>query len=95
MNPAIDVAFPTTTIRPAGHPAARLSAPVRVAASAVLLAGSGLQAAVFAVDDPPDLRTALNAAATDPDTSRLLYRLDTLAVPFLLASVAVYVLLGR
>jgi hypothetical protein len=95
MNPAIDAAVPATTSRSAGHPAARLSAPVRVAAAAVLLAGSALQAAVFVVDDPRDLRTALNAAAADPDTSRLLYLLDTMAVPILLASVAVYVLLGR
>jgi hypothetical protein len=77
------------------HPAARLSPAVRVAAATTLVLGAGLQAASWLVYAGLDLAatyTLVAAGAGRPDVS---LALNTLATPFWIASVAVYVLLGR
>jgi hypothetical protein len=77
------------------HPAARLSPAVRVAAATTLVLGAGLQAASWLVYAGLDLAATyrlVTAGAGRPDMS---LALNTLATPFWIAGVAVYVLLGR
>ena len=76
-------------------PAARLSTPLRVAAATTLVLGTGLQAAawlVYAELDPAATYRLVAAGAGRLDVSLALY---TIATPFWIAGVAVYVLLGR
>ncbi|MGI8457651.1 MAG: hypothetical protein ACR2LI_06030 [Propionibacteriaceae bacterium] len=77
------------------HPAARLSTPLRVAAATTLVLGTGLHAAAWLVYAQPNLTTtytSVAAGAVRPDLSTALF---ILGIPFWIASVAVYVLLGR
>jgi hypothetical protein len=77
------------------HPAAYLSRNVRNAAAAALVLGTGLQAAswlVYAEADLTALFTRIADGAARPDLSLALM---VLGMPFWIASVAVYVLLGR
>lgn len=77
------------------HPAARLSTTLRVAAAATLVLGTGLHAAAWLVYSQPNLTTTYSsvaAGAVRPDLSTALF---LLGIPFWIASIAVYVLLGR
>ena len=77
------------------HPAARLSTTLRVAAATTLVLGTGLHAAAWLVYSQPNLTKTYNsiaAGAVRPDLSTALF---ILGIPFWIASVAVYVLLGR
>jgi hypothetical protein len=77
------------------HPAARVSTTLRVAAAATLVLGTGLQAAAWLVYSQPNLTVAYTseaAGAVRPDLSHALF---ILGIPFWIAGVAVYVLLGR
>ena len=77
------------------HPAARLSITLRVAAATSLVLGTGLHAAAWLVYSEPNLTTTYNsiaAGAVRPDLSTALL---ILGIPFWIASIAVYVLLGR
>jgi hypothetical protein len=77
------------------HPAARLSSPLRVAAATTLVLGTSLHAAAWLVYSEPNLTatfTAVAAGAVRPDLSSALI---ILGIPFWMASIAVYVLLGR
>src|SRR4051812_4017930 len=78
----------------APHPTASLGAPVRIAAAATLVLGTGLQAAAWLVPQEEGLTASLAEAAANPARSRVVELLITLAVPFLVGGVAVYVLLG-
>jgi hypothetical protein len=76
-------------------PAVQLSTTLRVAAATTLVLGAGLQAAAWLVYAEPNLTaayTAVKAGAGRPDVS---LALNVLATPFWIASVPVYVLLGR
>jgi hypothetical protein len=77
------------------HPAARLSITLRVAAAITLVLGTGLHAAAWLVDSEPNLTMTYSAVASGavrPDVSTALF---ILGIPFWIASVAVYVLIGR
>jgi hypothetical protein len=77
------------------HPAARLSTTLRVAAATTLVLGTGLHAAAWLVYSQPNLTTTYSsvaAGAVRPDLSTALL---LLGIPFWIASVAVYVMLGR
>jgi len=77
------------------HPAARLGTTLRVAAATTLVLGTGLHAAAWLVYSQPNLTTtytSVAAGAVRPDLSSALF---ILGIPFWIASVAVYVLLGR
>jgi hypothetical protein len=77
------------------HPAARLSLGVRVAAAATLVLGAGLQAASWLVYAGLDLAATYSLVAAGAGRPDMSLALNTLATPFWIASVAVYVLLGR
>jgi hypothetical protein len=77
------------------HPAAGLSQGLRIAAVATLVLGAGLQAASWLVHAEPDLEVSYSRFVTNPGAPELSLVLNLLATPFLIASVAVYVLLGR
>lgn len=80
---------------PGMHPAARLGRPIRRAAAAALVLGAGLQAAAWLTYAEPDLVAAYTQiwhGAVRPDVS---LTLNVLSIPFWIASVAVYVMLGR
>src|SRR3978361_1593946 len=77
------------------HPAARLSPALRVAAATTLVLGTGLHAAAWLVYSEPNLTTtfsSVGAGAVRPDLSAALF---ILGLPFWIAIIAVYVLLGR
>jgi hypothetical protein len=77
------------------HPAVRLSTALRVAAATTLVLGTGLHAAAWLVYSQPNLTTTFTsvaAGAVRPDLSDALF---VLGIPFWIASVAVYILLGR
>lgn len=78
------------------HPAARLTGLVRVAAATTLLLGAGFQAAAFLViGHQGDTAAWLAWVADHPGRAATSKLFDVLAMPFLIGSVVVYVLLGR
>lgn len=80
---------------PGTHPAARLSRPVRRAAAAALVLGTGLQAAAWLTYAESDLVAGYSRVwdgAVRPDLG---LALNILSIPFWIASAAVYVMLGR
>jgi hypothetical protein len=77
------------------HPAARLSPAVRVAAATTLVLGAGLQAASWLVYAGLDLAATYRLVAAGAGRPDVSLALNTLATPFWIAGVAVYVLLGR
>jgi hypothetical protein len=77
------------------HPAATLSLAVRVAAATTLVLGAGLQAASWLVYAGLDLAATYSLVAAGAGRPDMSLALNTLATPFWIAGVAVYVLLGR
>lgn len=81
---------------PTMHPAAQLSSPARAAATTTLLLGAGCQAIAFLVlPYQGDTAKWLAWIADHPGRAETAKVLDVLAMPFLIGSVVVYVLLGK
>lgn len=81
---------------PHGHPAAELPRPARIAAAATLVLGSGCQAIAFLLIPSIDDSTAWLTWIAENETRGQLSKLfDVLAMPFLVGSAAVYIMLGR
>jgi hypothetical protein len=93
---AMRTTTPATAVPGHGlHPAARLGTTLRVAAATTLVLGTGLHAAAWLVYSQSNLTTtytSVAAGAVRPDLSSALF---ILGIPFWIASIAVYVLLGR
>jgi hypothetical protein len=77
------------------HPAARLGLPLRVAAATTLVMGTGLHAAAWLIYSEPNLTTTYTAVAAGAIRPDLSSALIILGIPFWIASVTVYVMLGR
>ncbi len=81
---------------PATSPAARFTPGGRLAAAGTLVLGAGLQLASFAIEPANDETIdRLRWIADNPDRANLAKLCDVLAMPFLIATVLVYVLLSR
>lgn len=77
-------------------PAAELPRAARIACAAALVLGSGCQAIAFLISPTPaDTTGWLTWIAENPDRGQLSKMFDVLAMPFLVASAAVYITLGR
>ena len=77
-------------------PAAELPRAARVAAAAALVLGSGCQLIAFLLSPTPaDTTQWLTWIAENPGRGQLSKTFDVLAMPFLVASAAVYITLGR
>jgi hypothetical protein len=91
----------TPTIVPTGlaqgriHPAAHLSRNLRAASAGALVLGTGLAATSWLVYAESDLTASYTLVATGAGRPDLALALNVLATPFWIASVAVYVFLGR
>jgi hypothetical protein len=82
--------------RPAASPATRWSQVGRLAAAATLVLGAGFQLASFLTESPRDETIdQLRWIADNPDRADLVKLFDVLAMPFLLGTALVYVLLAR
>lgn len=81
---------------PAASPAARFSPVGRLAAAATLVLGAGFQLISF-ITEPANDETIdrLRWIADHPDRANLAKLCDVLAMPFLIGTALVYVLLGR
>jgi hypothetical protein len=81
---------------PATSPAARFSPAGRLAAATTLVLGAGLQLASFAIEPANDETIdRLRWIAGHPDRANLAKLCDVLAMPFLIGTALVYVLLAR
>jgi hypothetical protein len=68
----------------------------RIAAAAALILGSGCQAVAFLLSPTPaDSTEWLTWIANNPGRGQLSKMFDVLAMPFLIATAAVYIMLGR
>jgi hypothetical protein len=75
---------------------AELPRPARIAAAAALVLGSGCQVIAFLVSPTPaDTTEWLSWIAENPGRGQFSKMFDVLAMPFLVASAAVYIALGR
>ena len=81
---------------PAASPAARFSPGGRLAAAATLVLGAGFQLLAFIVEPANDETIdRLRWVADHPDRANLAKLCDVLAMPFLIGTALVYVLLSR
>ena len=81
---------------PAASPAARFSPAGRLAAATTLVLGAGFQLASFAIEPANDeTLERLRWIADHPDRANLAKLCDVLAMPFLIGTALVYVLLAR
>ena len=81
---------------PYSHPAAELSLPARIAAASALVLGSGCQIVAFLLIPHNEDTTAwLTWIAENESRGQLPKMFDVLAMPFLIASAAIYIMLGR
>jgi hypothetical protein len=77
-------------------PAAALPRAGRIAAAAAVVLGAGCQAVAFLLSpSPADTTEWLTWIADNPGRGQLSKMFDVLAMPFLVASAAVYIVLGR
>ena len=87
---------PNVAPSPQGHPAADLAPVARRAAAATLVLGSGCQAIAFLLIPYHDDSTLwLTWIADNEGRGQLSKLFDALAMPFLVCSAAVYIMLGR
>ena len=81
---------------PAASPAARFGRVGRIGAAATLVLGAGLQLVSFSIEPASDKTIdRLRWIVDHPDQANLVKLCDVLAMPFLLGSALVYVLLSR
>jgi len=81
---------------PAASPAARFSPGGRLAAAATLVLGAGFQLLAFSIEPANDETIdRLRWVADHPDRANLAKLCDVLAMPFLIGTALVYVLLSR
>lgn len=81
---------------PSASPAARFSRAGRIGAAAALVLGAGLQLAAFSIERANEATIdRLRWIAEHPGQANLAKLCDLLAMPFLLGSALVYVLLSR
>jgi hypothetical protein len=96
-NQRMSAASTTAWLRAADEsPVARLPLAGRIAAAVALILGSGCQAVSFLLaPTPADSTEWLTWIANNPGRGQLSKMFDVLAMPFLIASAAVYIMLGR